>query len=63
MLAKEWVGMPFLTENLSFSTGIAIANYFAKASVNNTIDNMQHPLFLGIANANAIIQCEQTLTN
>ena len=34
----------------------------AKTSVNGTIDNIQFPLFLGIANANAIAQCERTLT-
>ena len=39
--------------------GIAIA----KTSVNGTIDNMQYPLFLGIAIANAIAQCERTLRN
>ena len=39
--------------------GIAIA----KANVNGTIDNIQFPLFLGIANTNAIAQCERTLSS
>ena len=38
--------------------GIAIT----KASVNGTIDNIQLPLVLSIANANAIAQCERTLS-
>ena len=38
--------------------GIAIA----KASMNGTIDNIQFPLFFGIPNANAIAQCEWTLS-
>ena len=52
VLTKEWVGMPYLSEilseNLSFSSlehaiakesffGIAIANNFAKASVNGNL--------------------------
>ena len=62
--------MPFLSEilseNLSFSSvflvSIAITNAIAKASVNGTIDNIQFPLFFGIANANAIAQCERALS-
>ena len=50
MLAKE---MGYLTNSLAkslakfclFSTGIAIANDFAKASVNGTIDNIQFPFY------------------
>ena len=30
--------------------------------MNGTIDNNQFPLVLGIVNANAIAQCEQTLS-
>ena len=46
VLAKEWVGMPFLSEFLNknpvfFQYDTAIT----KASVNGTVDNIQFPLF------------------
>ena len=40
---------------------MAIANTIANTSVNSTIDDIQFPLFFGIANTNAITQCERAL--
>ena len=72
VLLRKWHTYPFLSEILSedlfFQYGTAIARKqlfdiaIAKASVKSTIDNIQFPLFLGIANANAIAQCERNLT-
>ena len=49
--------MKSLVKICHFPHGIAIANDFAKASVNGIIDNIQFPLFLASLRA----QCERNL--
>ena len=46
---------------MSFSTGIAIAKDFAKASVNGTIDNIQFPFSLALLMLSLRAQCERKL--